>query len=89
MVASEASPSEIVIAMSISRLSGIANSVTIIPNQTIGMALIVNPTNIMALERKIQPVISPMINKAKNNELASKTVWLYFALPMSVALSIN
>ena len=74
MVASEASPSEIVIAMSISRLSGIAKSVTIIPNHTMGMALIVNPTNTIALERKIQPVISPMINNAENNELVSKTV---------------
>ena len=85
MVASDASPSEMVIAISISRLNGIAKRFTIIPNQTIGMALMVKPTKTIAFERKIHPVIIPMINSAKKSELASSTVWLYFALQINVA----
>ena len=85
MVASDASPSDMVMAMSISRLKGIAKRLTMIPNHTIGMALTVKPTKIIAFERNIHPVISPMINNAENNELVSKTVWLYFALESSVA----
>ena len=74
MVASDASPSEIVMAMSISRLRGIPKTFTIIPNHTIGIALIVKPTKTIAFERKIHPVISPIIINAENNELVSKTV---------------
>ena len=87
MVASDANPKEIVVAISISRLSGIAKRVTIIPNHMIGIALTVKPTNAIALDLKIHPVINPIINNAESNELASNIVWLYFALPSSVSLS--